>query len=172
MARRLTRALPAVVVVALLVACAEPAPPTLAVGSLEAAVPGAVWPDDPSLVVDVDCPGLDPDLIAQTTTCTATIGAAEVTLDVVLDDDGAAAVEVRETLFVAAQAADELAERLRSDLGIAAVEASCRPVVVLAEPGTTLDCTATQDGRPIDFVLELDTAAATDPSAWVLRPQG
>lgn len=172
MARRLTVGLVLWSGTVLLAACAEPAPPTLADGSLEAAVPGAVWPDDPSLVSGVDCPALDPALVAQSTTCTAMVGAAGVTLDVVIDDLGAAVIEVRESLYAADDAADGLAERLRTDLGISAVQASCRPAVVLAEPGTTLDCTATHDGRPIEVVLELDAADPTDPSAWILRPRG
>ncbi len=164
MARRLI----AVVAVALTVgACAEPAPPTLATGSLEGALPASIWADDPSLVTDVECPDVDPVLIAQSTTCTATLDQAAVTVDVIIDELGAATATIREPLFVVADAADALVERLRSDLGIDAIQAGCVEVVVIAAVDRVLDCEATDGDRAIEFELVLGVSSGS--GYWTLR---
>ena len=150
------------------VGCAEPAPPTLADGSVVAALPAALWPDDPSIVADVACPDLDPELIAQSTTCTAVLDADAVTVDVVIDEAGAATASVREPLFVPADAAEQLTTRLETDLSIDAVDTVCRAVVIVAEPGRSVVCDATHDGRPIEFEIVLDRAG----DGWTLRVAG
>lgn len=156
-------------VVGLVVAgCAEPAPPTLADGSVAAALPGSLWPDDPSIVTGVACPDLDPELIAQTTTCTAVLDADAVTVDVVIDEAGEATANVREPLFVVGDAADQLTTRLEADLSIDAIDAACHAVVIVAEPGRSVVCDATHDGRPIEFEIVLDRAG----DGWTLRVAG
>jgi hypothetical protein len=134
-------------------ACAEPAPPTLAVGSVEAALPGSIWPDDPSLVTDLDCPGLATEVIAQTILCTATLDSDPVTVDVGIDELGAATAQVREPLFVVADAVEELVDRLRNDVSIEALEAFCARTVVIPKEGRVLDCEATDGVRVIAFRL-------------------
>ncbi|MEZ5245126.1 MAG: hypothetical protein R2707_08530 [Acidimicrobiales bacterium] len=166
MAGRLIAVLAASLLVAS--ACAEPAPPTLEVGSLEAALPASAWPDDPSIVTDVACPELDTSLIAQTTVCTAVLDADTVTVDVVIDEFGAATAGVREPLFVVAEAADRLVERLRDDLSIEAISAQCAAVVIIAEPGRSFACAATSGDRTIDF----DVVLGREAGAWELRLAG
>jgi hypothetical protein len=133
-------------------ACAEPGPPTLATGSLEGSLSASIWPDDPGLVSDVDCPALDVELIAQTTTCTALLDADPVTVDVQIDELGAATATVREPLFRLADAETELATRLRDDLSLEAIEATCEGTVLVAEPGRAISCEATDGGRPIPMI--------------------
>jgi hypothetical protein len=162
------RRLIAVVAVALTVgSCAEPAPPTLAAGSLEAALPESIWADAPSLVTDVACPDLDPALIAQPTTCTATLDQEAVTVDVVIDELGAATATIREPLFVVADAADALVERLRADLGIDAIEAGCADTVVIAAADRVLACEASDGNRSIEFELVLGVSSGS--GSWTLR---
>ena len=146
-------------------ACAEPGPPTLADGSLESALPESIWPDDPSLVSGVDCADLDTEVIAQSTMCTATLDSEAVTVDVEIDETGAAVATVNEPLFVVADAADELASRLREDLSIDEIDVKCDQAVVLAATGRTLACEATNDGRPIGFELVLTGEA----DEWTIR---
>ncbi|MEQ8840408.1 MAG: hypothetical protein RIB98_05475 [Acidimicrobiales bacterium] len=166
MARRLIAVVFAVVTFA---SCAEPAPPTLEAGSLEASLPAAVWPDDPALVTDVDCPGLDVEVVAQAVACTAMLDGASVTVDVAVDEaiEGQAATTatVRETLFVVAEAADQLAARLATDLGIEPPTVACDRAVVIAEAGTELACVARRDADPIDFVVRL----LDDTGGWTLN---
>lgn len=165
MARRLIALLAAVALG--VTACAEPAPPTLEAGSLEAALPASIWPEDPSLVTGVSCPDLDPALIAQSTTCTATLDRDEVTVEVEIDELGGATAAVREPLFVVADAADALVGRLRSDLGIQAIDASCVGVVVVAAADRVLECEATDGSRVIEF--ELVTGVSGGSGLWTLR---
>ena len=145
--------------------CAEPGPPTLADGSVVAALPAALWPDDPSIVTDVACPDLEPEPIAQTTTCTAVLDADGVTIDVVIDEVGAATASVREPLFVVRDVADQLTARLQADLSIDAIDTECRSVVIVAAPGRSVVCAATHDGRPIEFEILLDDGG----DEWTLR---
>lgn len=154
------------IVALLAAACAEPAPPSLAAGSLESALPAAIWPADPSVVSAVACPGLDTDLVAQTTVCTAVLGADSITVDVDVDELGAADAVIREELFVVADAADGLAARLRADLGVDPLEVSCADAVVLAEPGRSLSCEASSGERSISFTLVLGHRAGD----WTLEP--
>ena len=148
-----------------LAGCAEAAPPTLADGSLEAALPAAIWPVDPGVVTAVACPDLDADLIVQTTICTAVLDRDEVTVDVAIDELGAATASIREPLFVLADAADVLVGQLRADLSIQEIEATCDGAVIVAEPGRTLDCEATHDDRVIPFALVL----GDENGDWTLR---
>lgn len=164
----MARGLIALVALVLVAGCAEPAPPTLAGGSIEAALPASIWPADPSIVAAVACPDLDTELIAQSTTCTAVLDAEEITVDVVVDDLGAATATVRETLFVVAEAADQLAARLRDDLSIEAIQAECTVVVVIVEPGRSFDCAATSGDRAIDFTVVL----GREVDEWTLRLGG
>lgn len=139
-------------------ACAEPAPPTLADGSVEAALPASIWPDDPALVGEVECPAVDVEVIAQTTVCTAMLDTDPVTVDVVIDETGAATANVREPLFVVAEARDALRDRLRRDLGIDAIAVACERSVVVASDGREIRCDATSGGRMISFDLTLGGA--------------
>lgn len=129
MARRL------IVLLLLVTACAEAAPPTLASSSVEAALPASIWPDEPSLVSVVACPRLDTEIIAQATTCTATLDTNRVTVDVEVDDAGAASATVREPLFVVSEASEQLARRLADDLDIEQPTVACRQQVVVAAAG-------------------------------------
>jgi hypothetical protein len=151
--------------VVVLAGCAEPAPPTLAEGSIEAALPASIWPADPSIVTDVACPDADTELIAQSTTCSAVLDAEEITVDVVIDELGAAIAAVREPLFVVAEAADQLVARLRDDLSIEAIQAECAVIVVVAEPERSFDCAATSGDRTIDFEVVLGRFV----DEWTLR---
>jgi hypothetical protein len=148
-------------------ACAEPAPPTLATGSLEAALPASVWPDDPSVVTDIDCPDVDPALIAQSTTCTASLDGEAITVDVSIDELGSASAVVREPLFVVAEAADALVGRLRADLGIEAIDAACAGVVVIAAVDRAIACEASDGSRVIEFELVLGVSNGS--GSWTLR---
>jgi len=145
-------------------ACAEAAPPTLGAGTLEASLPAAVWPADPALVSEVDCPDLDLEVIAQSTLCTAVLDTDAVTIDVAVDELGRATAEVREPLFVVASAADALVSRLERDLSIDAIDADCEGTVIVAEPARVLSCQATSSGRTISFELVLGGEDGT----WML----
>lgn len=145
-------------------ACAEAAPPTLETGSLESSLPGAIWPDDPALVTEVDCPDLDVALIAQSTVCTGVLDTEVVTVDVAIDEFGAATAQIREPLFVVVEAADALVAQLKNDLSIDAVRATCEGTVILAEPGRSLDCQAISSARSIAFRLTL----TDDTGTWTL----
>lgn len=136
-------------------ACAEPAPPTLADGSVEAALPASIWPDDPALVGEVECPAVDVEVIAQTTVCTAMLDTDPVTVDVDIDVEGAASASVRETLFVVSDAADQLADRLAADLGIEPPTVDCGRQVVVPSTGLELSCGASRGADTIDFTLRL-----------------
>lgn len=144
-----------IALVVLLAACAEAAPPTLDVDSVHDVVPALVWPDDPELVTDVSCPDLLAEIIAQSVACTATLAGEPVIADVVVDEVGFVAASVRQQLFRLADAADQLADRLAADLGIAAPTVTCDRAVVLARTGAEVGCIATHDGSPIDFTVRL-----------------
>ncbi len=169
MAGRLIPLLTAMALVA--VGCAEPAPPTLATETVAAALPSAVWPADPSLVTEVECPDLDPVRIAQTGRCRARIAGDRVTIDVVIDDQARTTATVREPLFDAGAAGTQLAERLRSDLSIDAgvpLTVRCEPAVVVARPGALVTCVGDRSGDLIDFEIEV----LDDTGAWSLRDVG
>jgi hypothetical protein len=151
--------------------CAEPAPPTLATGTVAEALPLAVWPTDPSLVTDVECPDLDPTLIAQSGVCGARIAGDPVTIEVVIDDEAGTTATVREPLFDVAAAGVQLAARIRSDLSLDAdvsLSVQCAPGVVVARAGAVVSCIAERSGDPIGFELDL----LDETGAWSLRYAG
>lgn len=152
MARRLSLTLLLAVMAA---ACAADPDPTLDTASVVEALPAVVWPDDPSLVTEVSCRDLDPEVIAQSVRCTAQLDAEPITVDVDVTEDGGVDGRVVEPLFAVADAADQLAARLADDLGIEPPEIACGRDVVIARAGTEFGCTATRAGDPIDFVLRL-----------------
>jgi hypothetical protein len=156
----------AVALLVLLSACAEPAPPTLSTGSVERAIPVAVWPEDPDLVEAVTCPDLDIALIAQTTSCTATLDGEAVTLEVAVDNEGAAAAAVAEPLFLVSSAAEEISGRLVADLALdAAPVVECARTVVVARPGASFGCRAS---RAADDTLEFAIQLIYATGGWTL----
>lgn len=154
-----------IAVLLLATACAEAGPPTLEAGILEASLPASIWPDDPDLVTELLCPDIDVDLIAQSITCTATLDVDAVTVAVEIDEEGAATAAIEEPLFVVASAADALVSRLREDLSVNAIEASCEGTVIVAEAGRSLGCIAISGGRSIAFDLVLDG----EEGVWTLK---
>jgi hypothetical protein len=136
-------------------ACAEEAPPTLEAGSLVSALPDSIWPENATLVTEVACPDLDIELIAQAATCTAALDGDVITVDVRIDDVGAAETAVREDVFVVADAGAELGRRLAEDLDIAPPDVTCDRTVLVVRPDAEVSCEATHDGRPIAFTLRL-----------------
>jgi hypothetical protein len=135
-------------------ACAQPNPPTLAGESLVAGIPESVWPEDPGLITEVDCPAVDEGTVAQSTVCTARLHGESLTIDVTVAEDGVTSATVRETLFDVAAAEAEAARRLSADLG-GPTEVMCEVGVIVAEVGSGVDCRAGHDHATIDFVLEL-----------------
>lgn len=142
------------VAAAVVAGCAEPGPPTLVTESVVDAIPESVWPADPALVADVACPTLLEEPVAQTTTCTATLDGAPVTIALVVSEIGAVAPTVIEPLFDVDTAAMEMASRLGDDLGVE-VEVECARRVVIARAGEVVGCTARRGTDPIDFRIEL-----------------
>jgi hypothetical protein len=138
-------------------ACAQPNPPTLSSESLVAGIPESVWPADPGLITEVECPAVDEGTVAQSTICTARLHGESLTIDVTVAEDGATTATVRETLFDVAAAEAEAARRLSADLGGSA-EVTCAVGVIVADVGGGVDCRASHDHATIDFTLEiLDT---------------
>lgn len=150
MARRLI-----LLAVVALAGCAEADAPTLATGSVEAALPPLIWPADPSRVTEVACPGVDAEVIAQAVICTADLDGDQVTIDAAVDEEGGVTASVVEPLFSLGDAGDQLAARLAADLGLAAPAVDCERAVVVARAGTEVACTATQAGLPIAFTFRL-----------------
>ena len=154
MARRLI--VPLLLFAALIgAACAEPAPPTLAAGSLEAALPAAIWSDDPALVSAVECPELAAELIAQSTVCTAVLDSDEITVDVAIDIVGEATAVVREPLYEISAAVDQLRTRLELDLGFPPDSVECDRDVVVVDAGIEVECEASRENDVIEFTLVL-----------------
>jgi hypothetical protein len=156
----------AVALLVLVSACAEAAPPTLSAGSVESALPVAVWPEAPDLVAAVTCPDLDIAVIAQTTNCTATLDGEAVTLEVAVDNEGAATAAVAEPLFVVSSAAEEISGRLVADLALdAAPVVECDRTVVVARPGASFGCEASRDAdETFEFSIQLIDASGS----WTL----
>lgn len=164
MARRLTATTLAVAVA--LGACAEADPPFLETSSVLDALPASVWPADPSLVDDVACPDLVAEPIAQASSCTATLDDDPITVAIVIDDDGVVGASVDDPLFDVAAAAQEMGDRLATDLGIARsdVDVACDRAVRVAVPGAATDCVADRSGDPLEFrMVLLDDAGAWEP---------
>ncbi|NIR42026.1 MAG: hypothetical protein GWN79_28460, partial [Actinobacteria bacterium] len=59
--------------------------PSLDRDAVVAGLPAAVVPDDPSIVGDVACPEPEPEVIAQSFTCTASLHGVPITIDVTVD---------------------------------------------------------------------------------------
>jgi hypothetical protein len=155
-----------VALVVLVSACAEAGPPTLSAGSLESAIPVAVWPEDPDLVAAVTCPDLDLALIAQTTNCTATLDGDAVILEVAVDAEGAATASVAEALFVVSAVVEEISGRLVVDLALdTAPVVQCDRSVVVARPGVSLGCEAS---RAADDTFEFAIQLIDARGAWTL----
>lgn len=154
MARRLIP-LFLLMVAPMVAACAEPDPPRLAEGSVEAALPELVWPERPGLVTAVTCPELDAEAIAQSTVCRATLDGASVTVAVEIDEVGVVSAEVAEPLFDFGAVEEQLAARLAADLGIDAPVVSCDRAVAISRAGTETTCVADRDGDTITFLVRL-----------------
>lgn len=129
-------------------------------------LPSAIWPDDPSLVTETDCPELVRVPIAQTTTCVASLDSQPVSVPIVIDDEGAVTTEVREILFDVGVATDELESRLAEDLGLsaAAIDISCDRAVLIAAAEATATCLADRAGDIIGLrVVLLDETGRWEP---------
>lgn len=148
-------------------ACADD--PSLDQDAVVAGLPAAVVPDDPSIVADVACPEPEPEVIAQSFTCTASLHGVPITIDVTVDEQAGASTVVREPLYELSTMEAAAAARLGADLGVA-VEVVCPGTVIVFAVGATVDCRAVHDDRPLDFVAEIvDTdgnfTLALDPDA-------
>lgn len=154
MARRLKILAGAVIV--LVAGCADD--PSIDLGAFEADLPAAVVPEDPAVVGDVVCAEPVPEVIAQSLVCTATLHGVAITVDATVEVDEAgeavATTVVREPLLELGSIEAEARQRLETDLGIG-VEVACPGVVIVFEVDVAVDCTATHDGRPIDFVARI-----------------
>ncbi|MEZ5165121.1 MAG: hypothetical protein R2695_01035 [Acidimicrobiales bacterium] len=146
----------AAVALAGLVSCAHPADPTLDGASVTAGLPAAIWPADPGAVTGVECPDLDPEVVAQTTTCHVRIGADRVAVDVAVDTTGSVTVDVGVALFDVAAAGRAVATRWRDDAGVDDMPSvDCERAVVVARAGVSVPCRATRDGLAVDFAVRL-----------------
>lgn len=136
-------------------ACADD--PTLDHESLVAGVAAAVVPDDPDVVVDVECPRPDDASVARSLTCTAAIHGEPIAIDLVVDEEGVVAASVREPLLDLAEVASALVERLEADLAVGddpvAPVVVCPGTVVVERPGVRFDCTGESGGAARALVV-------------------
>lgn len=160
MARRvspeLARSVVAGVVIAVLAsACADA--PSLDAESLVDGLPAAVVPDAPEVVTDVECPEPEEGAIAQTMICTAAIHGQAVTVDLVIDGEGAVAASMREELLDLSEVAAAASARLEADLATP-VEVRCPGTVVVNTPGLEVICGGTSGGRERELIVEIVNA--------------
>ena len=162
MARRLTL----VAACLALSACAEAAPQTLDLETVTAAIPAAVWAEDPSIITGVSCPDLVELPIAQSSVCGALLGEDALTIDIVVDEQGGATTRVREPLFDVEVAAGRIRERLIVDLGPSAESAriECEVRVMVARVGATVSCVADRGSDLLGFEIRLED----DAGGWSL----
>jgi hypothetical protein len=91
-----------------------------------------------------------------TVTCSATVAGAPVEVVVEVLDDGEVTVRLVEPLFDVAAAADQLAARFTTDLGVETTVSCEPPAVRVAVAGTTVPCSAVDPGGVArDFVVEV-----------------
>ena len=138
------------------------ADPALEPSSIAAGIATAIVPADPSVVTDVMCPEPEPQMIAQSLTCTASLNNRSITVDVVIDEEGGATSVVRERLLDLADVEVALGERLIEDLETVPVGVECAGELVVDAVGVTFDCVATHDDRPLTFVIEI----VDDKGTW------
>ena len=135
--------------------------PSLDAPSIADGIPAAVVPESPDIVTDVVCPDPVPEVVAQSMTCTAELAGDALTVDLEIDENGVASSVVREPLLDLGRVADDVAQRLASDLGID-VEVECPGVVVVAAVGRRVDCTGLADGVERGLVVEV----VDDDGSW------
>ncbi len=151
MARRLIALLAVLGVAA--AACAED--PSLDAASVTEGLTSVLFPADSTIPADVDCADPDPQFVAQTIICSASLHGRPITIDVAVDEEGTATAQVRERLLSLVEVQAELGERLIDDLGTASVDVECPGQFVVDAPGVEFDCVATHDDRPLNFVIEI-----------------
>ncbi|MDG2027279.1 MAG: hypothetical protein P8J50_09225 [Acidimicrobiales bacterium] len=150
MARRLI-----LVVLLLAAACAEDVPPSMSQETVEAVLPGLIWPADSGLVLLPTCPAVPDSPVAREMVCTANLDGDHVSVEIEVDDTGAVTGQVVEPLFDLSVAAGQLSDRLAVDLGIEAPLVSCDRAVVVARAGREVACIATREESPILFTFRL-----------------
>ena len=133
-------------------ACADD--PSLELASLVDGLPVALLAAEPTAIADVECTEPVAEIIAQELSCTALLHEQPITIDVVVDETGAATSTIRETLFDLAPVEIDLAARLVDDLGIH-VAVECPGTVIVLFVGEQFVCTAMHDDRPLVFTVEI-----------------
>ncbi len=131
--------------------------------TLEAAIPEAIVPDDPSVVTDVSCPQL-PTSEPTTTMCTALVGGRAIEINANITADGLVEISTDAVLLDISGVASEAGHRLSDDLGIDS-SVSCPGSVRVVAVGDTITCEATDPAGSTHNVV----ITVTDPSGtWTM----
>ncbi len=116
------------------------------VGTLEASIPVALVPDDPSVVTGVSCPQLATSA-ATTSACTALVAGEEIEIVATISAEGLVSVSTDAILLDVAGVASEASRRLSKDLGVES-EVSCPGSVRVIAAGDSFSCQATDPAGP------------------------